>query len=125
MKNDHQNIPFLKTKIGLTLSLLIAVLLFWGLFGFLEKLSVSNKNKKAEQAKLEFYEEERAKIEKRLADINSEEGIDKTVRENYNLSKEGESLIVIIEEEDSQSENSVSESNFFRDFFRKIFNKKD
>jgi flagellar motor protein MotB len=123
MKNDQSNIPFLKTKIGLTISFLISIFLLLGLFGFLQKLNASNKNKKQEQSKLDFYQSERQKIEDRLVEIDSEEGKDRNVRENYNLAKDGEGLVVIIEEEDLGQENSSTEKKSFFDFFRKIFKK--
>lgn len=125
MKNDHPNIPFLKTKIGLTISFLISIFLLLGLFGFLQKLNASNKNKKQEQSKLDFYQSERQKIEGRLAEIDSEEGKDRNIRENYNLAKEGEGLVVIVEEQDESGDSSVSKKKGFFDFFRKIFKKED
>lgn len=123
MKNDPHNIPFLKTKIGLTLLVLVAVFLLIGLFGFLDKLTTSNKNKKTEQAKLEFYESEKAKIESRLAEVSSEEGIDKTVRENYNLAKEGEGLVIILEEEDAGLQETKNKGGGLVDFIRRLFGK--
>lgn len=125
MKNHSHNIPFLKTKIGLTLLMLVAVFLLIGLFGFLDKLTTSNKNKQAEQAKLEFYESEKAKIESRLAEVSSEEGIDKTVRENYNLAKEGEGLVIILEEEDTEADASKNNSGGLMDFIRRLFRKRE
>lgn len=123
MKNDHQNIPFLKTKIGLAISFLISIFLLLGLFGFLQKLNVSNKNKKQEQSKLDFYQSERQKIEGRLVEIDSEEGKDRNVRENYNLAKDGEGLVVIVEEQDESTESSDTKKKSFFEFFRKIFKK--
>lgn len=125
MKNDNQNIPFLKTKIGLVISFLISIFLLLGLTGFLQKLNVSNKNKKQEQSKLDFYQSERDKIEDRLVEVDSEEGKDRNVRENYNLAKEGEGLVVIVEETDDSTESSSDKKKGFLDFFRNIFHKRD
>lgn len=125
MKNEHSNIPFLKTKIGLAISFLISIFLVLGFLGFLQKLNISNKNKKQEQSKLDFYENERKKIESRLAEIDSEEGKDRNVRENYNLAKDGEGLIVIVEEENIEAESDSKNNKSFFDFFKNIFNKKD
>lgn len=124
MKNDQENLPFLKTKIGLLIAILVAGLLLVGLFGFFKKLNASNKNKKQEQEKLEFYQSEKVKIESRLSEINSEDGIEKTVRENYNLTKDGEGLVVIVEEEDIEISASHKREGSFWDFWRRIFSKK-
>src|SRR5689334_21650049 len=99
MRNTHQDLPFFKTKFGLFLSFVVFVILVFGLIGFAKKVNIVNKYKKQAEAKLEFYQEERSKIQSRLAEINSDEGIERTARENYNLAKEGEGLLVIVEEQ--------------------------
>lgn len=125
MRNDQKDTPFLKTKFGLFLSLLVTAVLIFGIVGFVKKLNVANKNKKQEEAKLNFYQSEREKIEARLVDVNSEDGIDQSVRQNFNLAKEGEGLVVIVEEPVTEEEMwTQKERGSFLDFLKRLFSKK-
>lgn len=121
MKYDNKEISFLKTRFGLFLSFVVFLILIFGFISIFSKMRVAIKNKKQEQLKLEAYKKEEQLIKKRLEDITSPDGFEKNIRENYGLVKDGEGVVVIIEEKDEESDVVLENDKFnMRDFLRHI-----
>jgi len=94
----------------------------WGVF---EKYRETKIKKEAVLTKLRELETHRNAISKEANRLETEHGVEQELREKYNVAKEGEGVIVIldphnIKEEDRAEKNKVS--NFFGNIFQGIKN---
>lgn len=122
MKKSYENIPFLKTRFGIFLSFCLMLVLFFGFIGIFEKWMLTAKNIKRDTEEYETLKEEISKKQERFVDMTSQESLEKSIRENYNLVKNDEGLVVIIEQDEEQEiENKKNENLGFFGKIRNIF----
>jgi cell division protein FtsB len=94
--------PLLKNKLGVYYNRLLLVVLILLLISFAGDLSrIENSDLKIDEAqqRLNKLESERIELEKQVNEVNSEEFVEKQIRDKLNLSKEGEIVIVLPDEE--------------------------
>ena len=99
----------------------IILIFAWSVLGFWNKMEETGKNKQAVENKVAELKEQKEKL---LADINSlqtEEGKEKFFRENYGLAKEGENVIVVVEDKTPPAPPKTSFSDGFFSFFKNLF----
>jgi len=94
--------------------LFILVLVFaWSVFGFMGKMGTAKENKKIAENKVAQLEKEREKLSSDIAKLETEEGIEESIREKFGLVKEGENMIVITEDKSDSVAEKASSGNFF------------
>lgn len=93
----------------------ILVLFFaWGVVGFFGKMAVTKQNKKIAENKIIQLEKEKEKLSSDIAKLKTESGVEESVREKFGLAKEGENLIIVVEDKNLPSaENPPSKGFFF------------
>lgn len=92
----------------------------WSVLGFWNTMRETEKNKQIVENKVV---ELKVQKEKLLADINSletEEGKEKFFRENFGLAKEGENVIIVVEDKNLPKEPDKDSSGFWS-FFKNLF----
>lgn len=96
-----EKIPFLAKLSGYSkyLILTVVVLLFISLVRNIAKSIQVGNRIKAENAKLEELKNEKSQLEKKLAETQSAEYIEKQLRNKLGLAKEGEIVLVLPDEE--------------------------
>lgn len=80
------------------------------------KLITLYENKKVVDEKIENLELQKSNLEESIDSLNTESGIEETLRDKYFVAKEGESIVVVVEEEPSESEEKDNTFQFFRRF---------
>ncbi|MFZ3011896.1 MAG: septum formation initiator family protein [Minisyncoccia bacterium] len=99
----------------------VIILVFaWNVLGFWNTMEETGKNKQAVENKVLELKEQKEKL---LADINSlqtEEGKEKFFRENYGLAKEGESVVIVVEDKNLPKEPTEDTSGFWS-FLKNLF----
>lgn len=98
------------------------VLLFfaWSVFGFFGKMQATLENRKIAENKLAELEKQKEKLSSDIDNLKTEEGKERIFRENFGLAKEGEGLIVVIDDKNALKAEAVSSGGFFS-FFRNLF----
>ncbi|MEX2028314.1 MAG: septum formation initiator family protein [Candidatus Curtissbacteria bacterium] len=80
----------------------ILVLFFaWNVFGFMGKMEITRENRKLAENKVTELEREKAKLSADIARLGTEKGIEETIRDKFGLVKEGEGLIIVIEDKNA------------------------
>lgn len=107
------------------LVLLGAVILVftWSVLGFWNKMRETGKNKQVVENKVIELKVQKEKLLADISSLQTEEGKEKFFRETYGLAKEGENVIVVVEDKPSPLPPKASFSDGFFSFLKNIFKK--
>ena len=97
------------------------VLLFFafGVWGLLGKMEVTRENKKLAEDKLAGLQKDKEKLSYDIKQLNTVEGKEASIREKFGFAKEGEGLIMVVDEK-KVVEEKVEPSGLFS-FFKNWF----
>jgi uncharacterized protein YpmB len=99
----------------------IVILIFaWNVFLFWNKMEGTSKNKKMVEDKVAELEQQKEKLLSDIDSLSTVEGKEKVFRENFGLVKEGEEVIIVVEDRNSPTQKTESPSGFFS-FFKNLF----
>ncbi len=95
----------------------ILLLVFaWGVIGFMGKMAASRENRKIAENKVAQLEQEKEKLSSDIEKLKTETGIEESIRDKFGLAKEGEGVIVIIEDKNKPKAAEKSSGGFFSFF---------
>lgn len=105
--------------------ILLIVLLGRGIFGLYKKYQITKTDYVYVDKEVEDARKKMEINEEKLADIKTEEGEEKYIRETYPVKKDGENVIVVYNAPASTYEIPKNESKWeiFKDFWLNIFKK--
>lgn len=89
---------FLQTKPVLMLLFMVVIVFTWNVINLLGKLQETAKNKKNQEEEIYNLQKRKEKLSSDIDKINTEKGKEEIIRENFGLVKEGENVIVIVED---------------------------
>ena len=99
----------------------ILVFIFaWSVFGFMGKMQITRENRKIAENKLIELKKEKEKLSSDIAKLKTDEGVEESIRAKFGLAKEGEGVIVIVEDP-NPPEIPKQESKGFWSFFTNLF----
>ena len=102
--------------------LFLVVLTFaWSVFGFWGKMSDTKRNRQIVEAKVAELKKEQLRLSADISKLNTEAGVEDSIREKFGLAKEGEGLIVVVEDENEVGQDVEDDSNWLTSFFKKLF----
>jgi cell division protein FtsB len=112
---------FLKTPV-LVFCIVITIFLLLSVIDVLGKMSLAVSNKRASEAEYIKLQKHEVGLRKTLGELNTERGVETVIREHYPVAKEGEKVIMIVDE---PLPTPVTEKdNAFVGFLKKVFGKK-
>ena len=95
----------------------ILVLVFaYGVIGFMGKMTVTKENKKIAENKVAELEKQKEKLSVDIDKLKTGEGVEESIREKFGLAKEGEGVIVIVEDENTAELEKKDKGGFFSFF---------
>lgn len=125
MRNTREKtrwINFFHSKPVLGILTVLFFLSAWSIIGFWGKMEDTRRNKEMAQEKLLELEQSKAKLESDIAKLETDRGVEEVLRENFGLAREGEGLIVVVEDTRALDED-VDDGGRIRSFFRNLFNR--
>ncbi|MEI6280851.1 MAG: septum formation initiator family protein [bacterium] len=97
----------------------IFILIFaWNVFGFWSRMEETSKNKKIIEDRVDALKVQKEKLASDINSLNTVEGKEKLFRENFGLAKEGENLIIVV---DDKNQPEVPKTGFSSGFWSKLF----
>lgn len=104
------------------LILLGILLLFfaWGIIGLARRMQVTRENRQIAENKLHELQQKREAFSADVAKLNSQSGIEESIRERFPVVKEGEGLIIVVDEKEKPGEPKPENGGFFS--FLKFWN---
>jgi len=92
----------------------------WAVFRFMGKMQMTRENRMIAHSKVTQLREEEKKLSTDIAKLKTEEGVEESIREKFGFTKEGEGLIVIVNDKNKE-EAPKTESGGFFGFFKNWF----
>ena len=118
--SDKQRIRrFCYSKVTITILIFFVIMLIPGVYGIYTKVSESSKDRKAAERELVDLEAREKMLLEKVERGQTERGQEEQIREKFNVAKEGESVIVLVEKPVATS-GTVNEANVFKAIWNKI-----
>lgn len=100
----------------------VLVLIFaWGVINFMDKMKVTIKNKKIAEDKVAQLDQEKERLSSDIAKLKTDTGVEESIREKFGLAKEGENVIVIIEDKNAPKVPLEANTGGFFSFLKNWF----
>lgn len=98
------------------------VLVFaWSVYGFWNKMQETSKNTKIIEDKVAELKLKKENLSANINNLNTEEGKEKIFRENFGLVKEGEGVIIVVEDKNKTEPPKAESSSKITTFFKNLF----
>jgi len=98
----------------------IMILVFaWSVFGLIGKMRETIKNKEVAEEKIQELQKEKEQLTNNINQLKTNQGIEENIREKYGLAKDGESMIVVVDDKNSPATDTENKPV---GFFSKIVN---
>ena len=107
------------SKFTIVVLSLIVLALFNGVWGIYQKVRTSKQKLDLSKEKYEEVKDRHLAIEEQIHHLNTNSGVEEEVRTKFNMAKEGERVIVLVDENDDSQDGTLNDSK--RSFWSKIF----
>jgi len=115
-KRGFKNI--IQSRPVLVLLLILMVFFAYGVVGFMNKMWATEQNRKMAELRLNDLRVMKNKLSLDILKLNTESGMEESIRDKFGLAKEGEGLIVIV---DGKNNKSTSVEKDPVDFWTGLF----
>ncbi|KKR62440.1 hypothetical protein A2643_02505 [Candidatus Nomurabacteria bacterium RIFCSPHIGHO2_01_FULL_39_220] len=101
------------------LALLAVLVLFfaWQVLGFMRKMQITIENRKIAEDKVAELEKEKEKLSADIAKLKTGEGVEASIRDKFGLVKEGEGVIVVLDDKTAPTAPKPNSGGFFSFLF--------
>ncbi len=107
-KQVMQSKPFL-----VFLGVLILIFIY-SIFGFVNKMQDTVKNRELVEEKITELEKSKEKFNSDISKLKTENGVEENIREKFGLVKDGENMILVIDDKNkTEGENKPNSQGFF------------
>jgi cell division protein FtsB len=110
----------MQSKPVLILLGLLVLFFAWNILGFWNKMQETEKNKKIAEDKITSLQQQKDQLSSKINSLNTEEGKEAFIRGNYDLVKQGEGEIIIMDDQNPPPVPKPALSGFFG-FLKNIF----
>ena len=112
---------FMQSKPVLVLLAIVVILFTWNIVNLTIKLLETYKNKNIEQQKISDLEARKAKLTEDIKKLGTDEGKEEAIRENFGMVKDGEDVVVIVDDKNSNDPEKKPETSGIINFFKNLF----
>jgi cell division protein FtsB len=110
-KNRFRSV--MESPIVLGILFIIVLTFAWNVFGFWGKMRETSKNKAFAEEKLASLQIEKEKLTANISKLDTEAGREESIRDKFGYGKEGEELIVIVNDEKKASTDGDEKAGFW------------
>ena len=112
---------FWQSRPFMVLLFIFLIIFAWNVFGFWQRMQDTGKNRKIAEDKLSQLKVQREKLTADISKLNTPDGVEEVIRDKFGLVKEGEGMIVIVEDKNKQVIETPSKFSRFMSFFGNLF----
>lgn len=114
----------LYSKILIFVLFIIFCILLVGAIGMTRKAIEASKNRKNATEKLNELTQQKNLLEKQNNDLKTEKGIEENIRDKYRVVKNGEGLVIIVDDQNKTDESEkIQNGGGFWKLLKKIFSR--
>ena len=116
MKNFQQRKGWkerVRSKPSLIFLGIIIIALAWSVLGLIGKTMETAKNRKLAEEKIAELEQKKIKLTSDIEKLNTDRGMEENIRDKFGLAKEGEGMILVVDDKTVEGVNKEPESNGF------------
>ncbi|MBP6060597.1 MAG: septum formation initiator family protein [Candidatus Pacebacteria bacterium] len=117
-KRGWKNI--IESKPVLVFLCFLLIFFTWGVVGFTNKMSATRENRQIAENKLVELQKQKDELSANIAKLKTDSGVEEGIREKFGLAKEGEGLIIVVEDK-NKIETIVPKPGWFSTFWDKLF----
>jgi cell division protein FtsB len=99
-KKNRQR-TFLQSKFVLVVLGLLIITFSWSIIELAGKLQNTIENKKIAENKVKELQKEKEGLLYDIANLNTDKGVEESIRERFGLAKDGEEMIIIVDDKNS------------------------
>ncbi len=107
------------SKVTILITVFFIIVLIPGVYGIYKKVSESEKDRKAAERELADLETREQMLVLKVDRGNTDRGLEEQIREKYNVAKEGESVIVLVDKPIAAS-TTQNEANVFKAVWQRL-----
>ncbi len=108
---------FLYSRVSVLILFILVVLTAKAMYGVYDKERESRKNVSRAQEELSSLQERRKALETKVTRLQTPEGREAEIREQFPVAKPGERMVVIVENQSSESAEPLPKKSLFTKFF--------
>jgi cell division protein FtsB len=120
LKHSRGGRNIMQSKVVLTLFAVFILFFAWSVLGFWNKMQDTAKNKKIAEDKVAALQKQKEKLSSDISNLKTDQGKEKVFRENFGLAKDGEDVIVVVDDKNTNPAPKPASSGFFS-FFTNLF----
>ena len=114
---------FWHSPITLLVLFCLLAIFAYNMIGLIEKERDTNKNKIFELNKIEELRKREQHLKDDISKLNTDDGIEESVRDKFQVVKPGEKMVVIVDQNDKDIPPELPADHGFWSFIKRIFNK--
>lgn len=124
MKNFQKNGEkkyFMQSKVFLIFLGIVILVFFFSMFSFVDKMIDTQKNKDIIKEKITELEKSKQTFNSEISKLKTEEGIEENIREKFGVVKEGENMMMVVEDKNPPTVEKKADFNGFFSFLKNWF----
>jgi cell division protein FtsB len=99
----------------------VIVVFAWSVIGLFNKMRETADNKKSDEAEIQVLQKEKEDLLSNINKLKTNEGVEEVIRDRYGLAKDGESMIVVTDDQNSTQTATENKTTSFLSFFNNWF----
>ena len=111
----------MQSKTSLVILGIIILVFAYSMFSFLNKMIETSKNKKIVQDKIAELQKSKEKLNLDINKLKTEKGVEENIREKFGLAKDGENMILVVDDQTNKQTEQKAEAVSFWSFFKNLF----
>ena len=111
----------LESRLVLVLLGILVLIFAWSVLGFWNKMMETSKNKKIAEAKITELKQEKEKLNSDISKLKTDEGVEESIRDKFGLAKDGEGMIVVVDDKNTASVDNTNSGGRFLNFLKNLF----
>jgi len=96
---------------------ILLLFLMWVVIGFLSKMQTTRENRRIAESKVLELRDKKEKLSSDIENLKTDAGKEQIFRENFGLAKEGEGLIVVVDDKNASKVEEEKHKSFLSLFF--------
>ncbi|MES2315728.1 MAG: septum formation initiator family protein [Patescibacteria group bacterium] len=115
-KNKRKWKEALNSRPVLAFLFLILLVFAWSVFGFWGKMRETSKNKQIAENKIADLQAQKESLTSEIDKLKTNTGVEESIRDKFGLVKDGEGLIIIVDDKDKPEANQAASTGGFWSF---------